>query len=55
MAASTVFIFYRYSAKVLRRLGNTGAATISQISAFILLAIGVQIVWGGLRDLLRTL
>ncbi len=55
MAAITVFIFYRYSGKVLRRLGNTGAATISQVSAFILLAIGVQIVWGGLRELILTL
>ena len=55
MAAATIFIFYRYSANVIRRLGNTGAATISQVSAFILLAIGVQIVWGGLRELIRTL
>jgi len=55
LAALTVFIFYRYSAKVLRRLGNTGAATISQVSAFILLAIGVQIVWGGLKELILTL
>ncbi len=51
MAALTVFIFYRFSATILRRMGKTGAATVSQISAFVLLAIGVQIVWGGVRDL----
>jgi multiple antibiotic resistance protein len=55
LAALTVFVFYRYSGVLLRRLGKTGEATINQVSAFILLAIGVQIVWSGLRALLRTL
>ncbi len=52
LAGATVFVFYRFSGPVIRRLGDTGAATISQISAFVLLAIGVQIVWGGVRELL---
>ncbi len=55
LAGFTVFLFYRFSGPILRRLGSTGAATISQISAFVLLAIGVQIVWGGLRELILTL
>ena len=55
LAALTVFLFYRFGTKVIRKLGPTGEATISQISAFILLAIGVQIVWGGLRELIRGL
>ncbi len=54
LAGLTVFVFYRFSGPVIRRLGETGAATISQISAFVLLAIGVQIVWGGVRDLVLT-
>ncbi|MBP7867669.1 MAG: MarC family protein [Acidobacteria bacterium] len=54
-ASLTVFLFYRFSGHFLRRLGKTVNATISQISAFILLAIGVQIIWGGLRELLKTL
>jgi hypothetical protein len=33
-------------------MGDTGAATNSQLSAFVLLAIAVQIVWGGVSDLL---
>jgi multiple antibiotic resistance protein len=52
LAGATVFVFYRFSGPVIRRLGDTGAATISQLSAFVLLAIGVQIVWGGVRELL---
>lgn len=55
LAAFTVFIFYRFSAPILRRMGKTGAATVSQISAFVLLAIGVQIVWGGVKDLILSL
>lgn len=53
LAALSVFLFYRYSENLLRRLGHTGAQTISKISAFILLAIGVQIVWDGIRGLLK--
>ena len=55
MASTCVFIFYRYSASVIRKLGRTGQAAFLQISAFILLAIGVQIVWNGLRELIHTL
>lgn len=55
LAALTVFLFYRFAERFLRRLGATGAATISQISAFVLLAIGVQIVWSGIKGLLQTL
>ena len=55
LAALTVFIFYRFSGAAIRRMGETGAATVSQISAFVLLAIGVQIVWNGLRELIQAL
>lgn len=52
LAALSVFFFYRYSDNLLRRLGRAGTQTISKISAFILLAIGVQIIWDGIRGLL---
>lgn len=54
LAGATVFLFYRFSATVIRKLGRTGAATITQISAFVLLAIGVQIVWGGIQGLVHA-
>jgi multiple antibiotic resistance protein len=54
LAALSVFLFYRYSENLLRRMGRAGAQTISKISAFILLAIGVQIVWDGIRGLLAA-
>lgn len=55
LASLTVFLFYRFAGPFLRRLGRTGEATISQLSAFILLAIGVQIIWSGLRALIHSL
>jgi multiple antibiotic resistance protein len=55
LAATSVFLFYRFSGPFLRRLGRTGQAAILQLGAFVLLAIGVQIVWTGLRDLILTL
>jgi len=55
LAAMTVFLFYRFASGMIQRLGRTGEATISQVAAFILLAIGVQIVWNGIRGLLHTL
>ncbi len=55
LAALSVFLFYRFSGVILGRMGKTGQATINQVSAFILLAIGVQIVWNGVRGLLATL
>lgn len=55
LAGTTVFVFYRFSGPLIRRIGKTGATTISQISAFVLLAIGVQIIWGGVKELLLTL
>lgn len=54
-AALSVFVFYRYEELFIRRIGRAGAQTISKISAFVLLAIGVQIIWDGIRGLVSTM
>jgi multiple antibiotic resistance protein len=36
-------------------IGDTGMAVLLRLSAFILLCIGVQILWNGVRGLLGTL
>lgn len=48
----TVFLSYRYAQSILRRLGPTGTVVLVRMSAFILLCIGVQIVWNGVSALL---
>jgi len=53
--ALLVYVCYRYADAILCRLGATGAAVLTRLSAFILLAIGVQIAWNGIRALVATL
>ncbi|MDR0499402.1 MAG: MarC family protein [Holophagales bacterium] len=55
MSAFAVWLFYRFSGAFISRLGENGKATIGQISAFLLLAIGVQLTWTSLSNLIRTL
>lgn len=53
--AATVLVAYRYADRLSRTIGETGMNVLLRLSAFILLCIGVQIVWNGASALLRTL
>ena len=53
--ALAIYLTYAKADVVLRRLGTTGAVIVTRLSAFILLCVGVQIVWNGMRALLLTL
>ena len=44
----TVYLSYRFAEKVLGFLGHAGTDVVLRLSAFILLCLGVQIVWRGL-------
>ena len=55
LIAATVFVCYRYADRMLRVLGETGTSVLVRLSAFIVLCIGVQIVWTGASALLATL
>jgi multiple antibiotic resistance protein len=46
---------YRFADVIFRRIGHAGTNVITRLSAFILLAIGVEIVWGGLKPLILAL
>jgi multiple antibiotic resistance protein len=50
-----VFICYRYADVILRKLGEVGTAIVTRLTAFILLCIGVQILWNGIAGLVQTL
>jgi multiple antibiotic resistance protein len=50
--ALSIYLCYRYADRLLRRLGDTGTVVVTRLSAFILLCIGVQIVWKGVASLL---
>lgn len=50
-----VYFSYRFSDVVFKFLGKTGSKMVTSLSAFILLAISVSIVWSGLEMLILTL
>ena len=50
-----VFLCYRYADRILRKLGDVGTVIVTRLTAFILLCIGVQILWNGVSGLLATL
>lgn len=51
--ALNIYIGYRYSDWLCSKLGKVGTNVVTKLSAFILLAVGVEIVWDGVRLLLH--
>jgi len=55
IVALTVFLSYRFAYKLIGYLGETGTAVFLRLSSFILLCIGVAIIWSGVVDLVQPL
>jgi multiple antibiotic resistance protein len=49
--AASVYLCYRFARNLAAMLGKTGANILVRLSAFILLCIGIQIMWGGWSEL----
>jgi multiple antibiotic resistance protein len=45
--AATIFVCYRFAERIVAALGVSGTNVLMRLSAFILLCIGIQIVWNG--------
>jgi multiple antibiotic resistance protein len=52
ITALAIYLCYRYADRLIRRLGKTGTDIMIRLTAFILLAIGAQIIWNGARTML---
>ncbi len=50
-----MYFVFRYASRLLRPLGEAGVLVFLRLSAFILLCLGVQIVWDGASELLIEL
>lgn len=50
--AVTVFLCYRFAERLVAVLGERGANVLMRLSAFILLCIGIQIIWSGYSKLI---
>ena len=53
--AVTIYLVYRFAEPIGRVLGKTAMNILIRLSSFILVCIGVQIVWNGASALLRTI
>jgi multiple antibiotic resistance protein len=53
--ALTIYLVYRFAEAIGRMLGETAMNILIRLSSFILVCIGVQIVWNGASALLRTI
>jgi multiple antibiotic resistance protein len=45
--AVTIYLAYRFAENIARLLGETGLEVLVRLSAFILMCIGIEIVWNG--------
>jgi len=53
--AATVYLSYRFASKLIARLGETGTSVFLRLSAFIMLCVGISILWGGILALVEPL
>jgi len=51
----TVYVCYRYCDRVSEAVGTTGADALSRVFAFILLCIGISVLWQGFSELWLSL
>ncbi len=55
LIAFSIYLSYRFAEGIARVLGESAMNVIIRLSSFILVCIGVQILWNGLSALLKTL
>jgi multiple antibiotic resistance protein len=55
LVAASVYLCYAFADRLARALGETAMNVIMRLSSFLLVCIGVQIVWNGLSALLKSL
>lgn len=51
----TVYLSYRFASRLIAYLGETGTIVFLRLSSFILMCVGVSIMWSGIVDLIQPL
>lgn len=54
LIALSIFLCYGFADRLARTLGQTGMTVVTKLSSFLLLCIGVQIGWNGIKELLES-
>jgi multiple antibiotic resistance protein len=55
VVAFAVYLSYRFASRLIASLGETGSEVFLRLASFILVCVGVSIMWGGLTDLVAAL
>jgi multiple antibiotic resistance protein len=55
LISAIVYVLYRNASRVSRAIGPTATTIVMRLSAFVLFCIGIQVLWTGVAELLRTL
>jgi len=55
LIAASIFLCYSFADQIAKVLGATGMSVIMRLTSFLLLCIGVQILWNGVSALLKSL
>jgi len=55
LIAASIYLCYAFSDRLAQALGATSMNVIMRLSSFLLVCIGVQIIWNGLSAMLKTL
>jgi multiple antibiotic resistance protein len=51
--AVTIYLCFRFADRIVAALGASGTNVLTRLSAFILLCIGIQILWNGYSALIN--
>jgi multiple antibiotic resistance protein len=54
LIAISILLCYRFADRLAQILGQTGMTVITQLSSFLLVCIGVQITWNGIKALIES-
>jgi len=54
LIAVSIYLSYRFAERIARALGETAMKVLIRLSSFILVCIGVQILWNGVSALLKS-
>lgn len=55
LIAGSIYLCYLFADRLAKALGPTGMSVIMRLSSFLLVCIGVQILWNGVSALLNSL
>ena len=54
LISASIYLSYRFAERIARTLGDSAMNVLIRLTSFILVCIGVQILWNGISALLRT-